>query len=480
MVRLRQKPSITLVLAVSACLILAVTSCQPVLTAPRQSVSPSPTETLLNARRGEHVEGDPLIGRQLWGILACQSCHGTFAEGVSGPSLRSHTLSLEAFADHLRSENHGLHPVLPGELHNIDVANLNAWLSILPLDLPGPLPNKLGLTTPHQLRAMLFADQLEHPSALATGPDDQLYVATLGSDPHDPAKPSGRILRLTDTDGDGFADRRTVVVTGLDHPTGLTWLNNAEEDPILLVTAKGGVYAIDDDGPVLVGPLPGGLTRQAYDLVTGTDGQLYVASGPAGDTLEPEPGAVWRFDPDPIVNALSPAAPETFVTGMRTASSIAFSPSGAIYIADSGLAWPWRDNVPDEVNLLLGGGDYGWPDVWGKPGEDSHTIGPMAELPPGAGASDLLFYSGSMFDEYSTDLLVALAGQAGAPEETSGKVVRVEIISDVSGYYSFVHDMIGGFGRPVALAEGSDGSIYVADAEAGSVVRLWRETDTVK
>ena len=68
--------------------------------------------------------------------------------------------------------------------------------------------------------------------------------------------------------------------------------------------------------------------------------------------------------------------------------------------------------------------------------------------------------------EYAADLLVALPGQ--------GQVVRVEIISDAAGYHSVVHDFISGLQRPVAVAEGPQGEIYVADAAAGAVYRFWR------
>ena len=162
----------------------------------------------------------------------------------------------------------------------------------------------------------------------------------------------------------------------------------------------------------------------------------------AGRRQTPQPGAVWRLNPQtcwPLIHR----SPPSFVTGMRSADGIAFSPSGAIYVTDNGQGWPLRADVPDELNVLLGGGDYGWPRVWGEPPPDSGSIGPMALFPAGADAGSLLVYSGRMFDEYATDLLVALPGQ--------GQVVRVEIVSDVRGTTAIVHEFIGGLLRPVAL-----------------------------
>ena len=80
-----------------------------------------------------------------------------------------------------------------------------------------------------------------------------------------------------------------------------------------------------------------------------------MTEGAAGDG-EPQPGAVWRFDPTELLAAGRPVQGELFVSGLRSAGGIAFSPSGAIYVADNGQGWPFRADVPDELNVLLGGG----------------------------------------------------------------------------------------------------------------------------
>jgi glucose/arabinose dehydrogenase len=251
---------------------------------------------------------------------------------------------------------------------------------------------------------------------------------------------------------------------GLASPRGLAWLTPAGQAPVLLVATHEGLVVVEAGQARLAGRL-GSDAGRANDVVVGVDGRVYVTEGAVSDGA-PQPGAVWRFDPAELLRADRPVQGERFVSSLRSAGGIAFSPSGAIYVTDSGQGWPFRADVPDELNVLLGGGDYGWPRVWGQPPPGSGSIGPMALFPAGSDAAGLLFYSGRMFDEYTADLLVALPGQ--------GQVVRVEIISDAAGYHSIIHDLLGGLQRPVALAEGPLGELYVADAAAGAVYRFGR------
>lgn len=322
---------------------------------------------------------------------------------------------------------------------------------------PAPLAEHPTPAAPPGVRVARFAAALREPAGLAVGPDGALTVA-------ESVDGAGQIVRLVDADGDGAAEQVETVAVGLARPRGLAWLAFPGQTPLLLVAARVGLVVIDGGQARLVGRLGSGA-GQANDVAVGPDGRIYVTEGAAGDGA-PQPGAVWRFDPAKLLAGQEPVEGELFVTGLRSAGGIAFSPSGAIYATDNGEGWPVQAEAPDELNVLLGGGDYGWPQVWGQLPADSGSIGPMALFPPASGAAGLLFYSGRMFEDYAADLLVALPGQ--------GQVVRVEIISDAAGYHSVVHSFIDGLQRPVAVAEGPQGDLYVADAAAGVVYRFWR------
>lgn len=328
---------------------------------------------------------------------------------------------------------------------------------------PPPLPVSSApaarapdLRVPVGVQVGEFSVARQAPAGLALAPDGALFVAEqAGPD-------EGSIVRLADSDGDGHADVAETAAANLPAPRGIAWWAPPGQAPILLAATSAGLMAVDSGQGRLVGRLGDGAGR-ANDVAVGTDGMVYVTQGADG---APRPGAVWRFDPAALLAADAPVQGELFVTGLRSADGIAFSPSGAIYVTDNGQGWPVQAGVPDELNVLLGGGDYGWPRVWGQPPPGSGSIGPMALFPAGSDAGSLLFYSGRMFDEYAADLLVALPGV--------GKVAQVEIVSDAAGYSSTVNDVIAGLKRPTALVEGRQGELYVADAATGVIYRLWR------
>jgi putative heme-binding domain-containing protein len=161
-------------------------------------------------------------------------------------------------------------------------------------ELPPPTPasspgDELKAFKPAEGFAVnLFASEklgVANPLSIRWDAKGRMYVACTWSYPHlKPGEiPNDKIIQLTDTDGDGQADRSTVFADGLNIPTGLE-------------TADGGVYVgqatdllflrdLDDDGhaderQVLLSGFGTGDTHQAINSFTWSpDGELFFCQG---------------------------------------------------------------------------------------------------------------------------------------------------------------------------------------------------------
>ena len=161
-------------------------------------------------------------------------------------------------------------------------------------ELPPPTPasspgDQLKAFKPAEGFAVnLFASEklgVANPLTIRWDAKGRMYVACTWSYPHlKPGEiPNDKIIQLTDTDGDGQADRSTVFADGLNIPTGLE-------------TADGGVYVgqatdllflrdLDDDGhaderQVLLSGFGTGDTHQAINSFTWSpDGELFFCQG---------------------------------------------------------------------------------------------------------------------------------------------------------------------------------------------------------
>ena len=178
---------------------------------------------------------------------------------------------------------------------------------------------------------------------------------------------ANRITLLRDTDGDGVADLRSVLLEGLNSPFGMALVGNdlyvADSDAVLRFSYATGDLRIKAPGLRVV-ELPAGPINHHWtkNLIASPDGtRLYVTVGSnsnvaeRGMEAEAERAAFWEVD-------TRNGAHRIFASGPR-------NPNGLSWEALSATLWAVvneRDEIgsdlgPDYLTSVRDGGFYGWP-----------------------------------------------------------------------------------------------------------------------
>jgi glucose/arabinose dehydrogenase len=297
----------------------------------------------------------------------------------------------------------------------------------------------------------------------------------------------GRVWLLSpDRDGDGRSDGSRVLLEALDRPHGLDlhdgWLYVAEASAIGRVRIDPDTGATDGKYEHVVTGLPEGENHWSRQVRFGPDGWMYVTVGSSCNAcIEPDPrrAAMLRFRPDG-------SEPQTYATGLRNSVGYDWQPgTGALYATDNGRDLLGDDFPPCELNLIRQGGFYGWPFANGDrvPDPDlgaSHPDRVRDSIPPahafGAHVAPLgitFLRNPRLPAEWRGAALVAQHGSWNRTHKSGYKVVSLHWGDD--GKIT-ERDFLVGFeenenviGRPVDVAEASDGTIYVSDDYASSV-----------
>jgi glucose/arabinose dehydrogenase len=135
-----------------------------------------------------------------------------------------------------------------------------------------------------------------------------------------------------------------------------------------------------DSRQILVTGIPRNKYHNGGRLRFGPDGKLYAAAGDGQDPDQAQDlnslgGKVLRLNPDGTVPDDNPF-PGSFVWsyGHRNPQGLAFDSQGRLWEQEFG------NNVMDETNLVVKGGNYGWPACEGTIGDACGTPGYIAPV----------------------------------------------------------------------------------------------------
>ena len=365
------------------------------------------------------------------------------------------------------------------------------------------------------LKVAAFASGLVHPRWMLVLANGDVLVAETGSPGTDKgpggikgivqkqlfkkagsdAPNANRITLLRDTNGDGIADQRSVLIGGLMSPFGMAVVGDqlyiANADAVVAVPFTPGQTKIDAK-PRLVTTLPGQRNHHwTKSLVASPDGKhLYVGVGSNSNVAEYGMGeeegraAIWEIDP-------ATGAHRIYAAGLRNPVGIKFNPaSGQLWTSVNERDELGSDLVPDYFTSVKPGGFYGWPySYYGqhvdervkpqRPDLVASAIKPDYALGPHTASLGLTFSAGAKLgDRFANGAFIGQHGSWNRNPPSGYRVIFVPFagatpsgrpVEVLTGF--LVGDKA--YGRPVGVEIAKDGALLVADDVGGMV---WRVT----
>ncbi|HLE57709.1 MAG TPA: PQQ-dependent sugar dehydrogenase [Rhodothermia bacterium] len=392
-----------------------------------------------------------------------------------------------------------------------------------------------GLRLPPGFCATIFADSIGAARHLVVAPNGDVFVnLRAGRRGVVASIPAGQV-GLRDTNGDGRAD--VIERFGAAGGTGIGLYNGFlyadHGTSIVRYPLTGGQLRPSGAPETVVANMPGQPGHDARNFAITPDGTLFVnfgspsnacqvrdrAAGSPGKENCPElltRAGIWKFDAKSLGQA--PSISSRYATGVRNAVALALEPSGkrlfAIPHGRDQLSQNWPALFTPEQNAELpaeklvelnAGDDFGWPYCYydglarqyrlaPEYGGNGTVAGrcerlepPLYPFPAHWAPNGLLFYTGSQFPaKYRSGIFVAFHGSWNRAPLPQGGFKVVFLPLQNSRANSNFEIFADGFSvenpppnsaahRPVGLAQGPDGALYISDDVGG---RIWRVTWT--
>ncbi|OEU71230.1 MAG: hypothetical protein BA874_11800 [Desulfuromonadales bacterium C00003068] len=353
-------------------------------------------------------------------------------------------------------------------------------ITLQSLEVPAPLQQgwnhgERALEVAHGVSVSLFATGLNQPYALAVNERGVLFVSL---------PKVGQVVALVDKDGDGITEETHVIASGFDRPSGLAFKKG-----VLYVATASRVFALhDNDGDfeverqqVIYDQLPAAKHHWAHALVVGADQQLYLSVGAEVGDEHWQRASVLRLSDNGSVTL--------HATGLYDCQGLAVHPkSGSIWATDDGPELLGFYVHPDELNVLVVDGDYGWPFCYGDRLPDADLGSPeicrstqssILQLPANASPRGLAFgdqIKGS--SPYQSMLYMVLQGANYGKRQQGFRLMGVPLSAE-GRILGWGVDLVSGWsvegkpwGEPTDCVVGADGALYVTDQRAGCVYQV--------
>lgn len=222
-------------------------------------------------------------------------------------------------------------------------------------------------------------------------------------------------------------------------------------------------YVWNDQGPaedkVIVDDIPSQIYHDGGRIAFGPDGMLYVGTGDAGSPANSQDtgslaGKILRLAPDGSIPADNPFGNAVWSYGHRNVQGLAWDDRGRMWATEHGRSG--ATTGLDELNLIVKGGNYGWPTIQGDQRKQG-MIAPVANSGPNVtwAPSGLAWLGGSLWfaglrGETLYEAVPADDGTVTLREHLKGAYGRLRAVQAVGGRLLVTTSNTDGRGKPRA------------------------------
>ncbi|MBT3922304.1 MAG: oxidoreductase [Nitrospina sp.] len=344
-----------------------------------------------------------------------------------------------------------------------------------------------SLNLPHDVSIHLFAREVPRARHMAFDDQGALFLSQ--------AK-EGKVVALPDSDKNGEADKKVLIIENRDIPHGLAfiqleegyYLYIAEETQVIRLKRLAKPFKYGKPETIIANIPDGGHFTRTLKI---KNNKLYLSVGSSCNVcIEKDPlrAAISRFN-------LDGSGREIFAQGLRNSVGIEFSPyTGELWGVNNGRDRLGDDHPREELNIIKQGKHYGWPycyeskffdEDFGRSFDCTKTEIPAYTFTAHMAPLGLAFYQkGTLPKQYNHSVFIAFHGSWNRSVPAGYKVVRLKL--DAKGNILSHEDFISGWlrksgapdGRPVDIEQSPEGDLYLSDDYLGVVYRITKKKHT--
>ena len=201
---------------------------------------------------------------------------------------------------------------------------------------------------------------LSRPTQMIWGPDGRVWIAQLYKEESDNV---GQVVAV-DLEAGGAKE---ILLEELNKPTGIAVLDNAlwiaEESQLLRADLDENLKPQAPE--VILSDMPNNGRSNGTLTVSPEGFLIYETSGRrSGNEASEGSGILWALDP------ANPENPTILATGLKNAYAHVFDANGRLWVTEIGdgavTGEGFEGQPPEELNLIIEGANYGWPQCYGN------------------------------------------------------------------------------------------------------------------